>query len=133
MKRIIPILILLISIQHTWAQENATNDTFDPAFVHSVYFWLHNPDSDADRTAFETALKTLLKESRYTKTNYIGTAPKAIRDVVDDSFTYKLIVTFESGEEQEKYQNEEAHLKFIEDAKHLWKKVLVYDAVELAD
>ena len=115
------------------SQDTNESLSFDPNFVHTVFFWLNNPDNAEDRAAFEAALKQLLKDSKYTKTNYIGTAPKAIRDVVDDSFSYKLVVTFESAEEQELYQNEEAHLKFIEDAKHLWKKVVVYDAIELGD
>ena len=129
MKRSVFLLLFIAYSSVGFAQEELKN--FDPNFVHSVYFWLHNPESEEDRADFETALKLLLKNSKYTKTNYIGTAPKAIRDVVDDSFTYKLIVTFNSAEEQELYQGEEAHLKFIEDANHLWKKVIVYDAVEM--
>jgi len=116
----------LLSSAH--GQENAEIE-FDPAFVHAVYFWLHNPDEPADRNAFESSLNTLLENSKYTKTNYVGTPPKAIRDVVDDSFTYFLLVTFESEEAQEAYQVEAAHLKFIEDAGHLWNKVVVYDAL----
>ena len=115
------------------SQDKENSSSFNPNFVHTVFFWLNNPDSAEDRATFEAALKQLLNDSKYTKTNYIGTAPKAIRDVVDDSFTYKLVVTFESAAEQELYQNEEAHLKFIEDAKHLWNKVVVYDAIELGD
>ncbi len=111
-----------------FGQETKTERTFDPAFVHSVYFWLHNPDSDSDRAAFEDAINTLLANSKYTKTNFVGTPPKAIREVVDDSFTYNLLVTFESAEAQEGYQVEEAHLTFIREAQHLWKKVVVYDA-----
>ena len=115
------------------AQANAQESQeveFDPAFVHAVYFWLNNPDEEADRLAFEVALNRLLETSEYTKTNYVGTPPKAIRDVVDDTFTYCLLVTFESEEAQEAYQVEPAHLKFIEDAGHLWKKVVVYDAID---
>ena len=110
------------------AQE-ANSIEFDPAFVHVVYFWLKAPDNKQDRASFEQALNTLLKDSKYTKTNYVGTPPTAIRDVVDDSFTYCLIVTFENAEAQESYQVEEAHLKFIDDANHLWDKVVVYDAL----
>ena len=133
MKKIVLLIsFILLTFQGT-SQEKDNSATFNRNFVHTVFFWLHNPDSAEDRTAFEAALKQLLKDSKYTKTNYIGTAPKAIRDVVDDTFTYKLVVTFESDEEQELYQNEEAHLKFIEDAKHLWSKVVVYDAIELGD
>ena len=111
------------------AQE--TTAEFDSNFVHVVYFWLHNPDDQEDRKLFETTLNTFLDASEYTKTNFLGKPPKAIRDVVDDSFTYNLIVTFDSEAAQEKYQNEAAHLAFIEKAKHLWKKVVVYDAIPL--
>ena len=115
---------------HTASFAQAENSMeFDPSFVHVVYFWLNAPDNNADRASFEKALNTLLENSNYTKTNYVGTPPKAIREVVDDSFTYCLIVTFESEEAQEAYQVEPAHLKFIEDAGHLWDKVVVYDAL----
>lgn len=104
---------------------------FDESFVHNVYFWLKNPDNSTDRAAFEKGLRTFLDNSAYAKTKFVGTPPKAIRDVVDDSYTYNMIVTFASEELQEKYQNEEAHLKFIADCKHLWEKVVVYDALGL--
>jgi len=131
MKHIIFIFFVTMTTQFGFSQDAPSAIDFDPNFVHSVYFWLKNPDKLADRQDFETALKKLLTKSKYTKTNYIGTAPKAIRDVVDDSFTYKMIVTFESAEDQELYQTEDVHLQFIEEANHLWGKVVVYDAVEL--
>lgn len=131
MKKLLITLVLTTIYLNAYSQKKEEMKTFDPAFVHSVYFWLNNPDSNGDRLAFETAIEKLLTTSKYTKTNYLGTAPKAIRDVVDDSFTYNLLVTFESAEAQELYQNEDVHLEFIEEAKHLWKKVVVYDAVEL--
>ena len=113
----------------TYGQEGKAAADFDPAFVHSVYFWLHNPDSETDRAAFEKAIHTLLTNSKYTKTNFLGIPPKSTRDVVDGSFTYNLFVTFASSEAQEAYQVEAAHLAFIEEAQSLWKKVVVYDAV----
>lgn len=128
MKRTISGLILFVSFS-LFSQSDDSMKTFDQNFVHVVYFWLHNPDDQEDRRQFETALYKLLQDSKYAKTNFVGKAPKAIRDVVDDSFTYNLLVTFESEEAQEAYQVEDAHLKFIDEAKHLWKKVVVYDAV----
>ena len=133
MKKLLLTLIVLFFVQMSMAQQQDMKMELDPAFVHSVYFWLHNPDKAEDRAEFETAIKKLLKDSKYTKTNYLGTPPKAIRDVVDDSFTYNLLVTFESEEAQEMYQTEEAHLEFIESAKHLWNKVVVYDAIGLKE
>ncbi len=128
MKRVACLLAFLICFA-AYSQKDDNMKTFDPNFVHVVYFWLHKPDKQEDRTEFEAAINKLLDASKYTKTNYLGTAPKAIRDVVDDSFTYNLLVTFESAEAQEAYQTEDVHLQFIEEAKHLWKKVVVYDAI----
>jgi hypothetical protein len=110
--------------------EKTTQDMkeFDPHFAHTVYFWLKNPDSQEDRAAFEKSLGTFLDNSAYAKTKFIGTPPQASRDVVDGSFTYSLIVTFESAEAQQKYQVEPPHKKFVEESEELWEKVIVYDS-----
>ncbi|WP_238718884.1 Dabb family protein [Pelagihabitans pacificus] len=104
---------------------------FDANFVHTVYFWLKNPDSEADRTAFVTSLQNFLDNSAYAKTKFIGTPPRASRDVVDGSFTYSLIVTFDSAEAQQKYQDEAPHKLFVEESSKLWTKVIVYDSMGL--
>lgn len=101
---------------------------FDPAFTHVVYFWLNNPDNQTERLEFEAAVRELMSKSRYTKTNFLGRPPKATREVVDDSFTYTMILTFESAAAQSAYQKEQVHLDFIEKAGHLWEKVVVFDA-----
>lgn len=120
------LVILMAACNGSQADQNTE---FDPNYAHVVYFWLKNPDSEQDRTTFETSLRKFLDNSQFAKTNFIGTPPKATRDVVDDSFTYNLIVSFESAEAQEEYQKEEAHLQFIEESKHLWTRVVVYDAI----
>lgn len=111
-----------------YGQTNTEMKEFDANFTHTVYFWLANPDNQEDRTAFETSLQKFLDNSHYAKTKYIGVPPRASREVVDGSFTYSLIVTFESAEIQQKYQDELAHKLFIEESSHLWIKVIVYDS-----
>lgn len=101
---------------------------FDPTYAHVVYFWFKNPDNASDRLLFEKSLRTFLDNSEYAKTQFIGTPPKSIRAVVDDSFTYNLIVSFESAQAQQAYQVEAPHKKFITECAHLWEKVIVYDA-----
>ncbi|QBA63249.1 Dabb family protein [Muriicola soli] len=128
MKRIV-FLVLASLLVLSCNGQNESTDTFDAAFVHSVYIWLKNPESTKDRAAFEASMETFMKNSLYAKTKFLGTPPKASREIVDDSYTYNLIVTFASAEDQDKYQKEEAHLKFIEESEHLWKKVLIYDAI----
>ncbi|MDO1499197.1 Dabb family protein [Winogradskyella maritima] len=39
-----------------------------------------------------------------------------------------LIVTFESDEAQQAYQDEAPHKLFIEESSDLWSKVIVYDS-----
>jgi len=133
MKRTILIFTFLIISMASYCQENQTMKNFDPAFVHTVFFWLNNPDNDTDRSKFETSLGKFLKNSDFAKTNFIGTPPSASRDVVDGSFTYSLVVSFESAEAQQKYQEEPAHLLFIEESSNLWNKVIVYDSMGIGN
>ncbi|MEM1336779.1 MAG: Dabb family protein [Bacteroidota bacterium] len=130
MKKIVFTALLLLPVLGT-AQKNTTTE-FDSTFAHSVYFWLKQPESVEDRAQFEAALQKFLDTSKYAKTNFLGIPPKAVREVVDDSFTYNLIVTFESAAAQQAYQEEKAHLVFIEECKDLWQRVVVYDALGIA-
>lgn len=131
MKKTIFTLLLLIFTIASNGQTEETMREFDANFAHTVYFWLANPDNQKDRAAFETSLKKFLDHSAYAKTHFIGTPPRASRDVVDGSFTYSLIVTFESGDAQQKYQDEAPHKLFIEESSHLWTKVIVYDSTSI--
>lgn len=127
------LLTLVLSLLSPWQSfaGNTEKPEFDPTFTHVVYFWLKNPDNAADRTKFEASIKEFMSTSQYAKTRFVGVAPKASRDVVDGSFTYSLILSFESAEAQEKYQAEPAHIAFVETCKDLWAKVIVYDSIPL--
>ncbi|MEH6680497.1 MAG: Dabb family protein [Sediminicola sp.] len=106
---------------------------FDPTFVHTVFFWMKDPGNAENNKKFELSLRKFLDSSKYAKTQFIGTPPKATRDVVDDSFTYSLVLSFNSAEAQEQYQKEEAHLLFIEESQDFWEKVVVYDSQGIAN
>lgn len=139
-KSVIAILFLTLAIKSYGQTEtdsrSSENDKkmtkpmkeFDSHFAHTVFFWLKNPDSQEDRKAFETSLQKFLDKSAYAKTTFIGKPPRASRDVVDGSFTYSLILSFESAEAQQKYQDEPPHKVFIEESEELWEKVIVYDS-----
>ncbi|MGS0525176.1 Dabb family protein [Zobellia nedashkovskayae] len=121
------ILFLTLAITANGQTKNDMRE-FDPSFAHTVFFWFKNPDNKADRATFEKSLQKFLDNSQYAKTSFIGMPPKASRDVVDGSFTYSLIVTFESAEAQKNYQDEAPHKVFIEESSALWEKVIVYDS-----
>jgi len=127
MKTITTLLFLTLSLT-ALCQTKETMNKFDSNFAHTVYFWLKNPDSKEDCKAFETSLQKFLDNSAFAKTKFIGKPPRASRDVVDGSFTYSLIVSFESAEAQKNYQDEAPHKLFIEESSKLWAKVIVYDS-----
>ena len=103
-------------------------------FAHTVYFWLNNPDNMVERDAFEASLKNFLNSSIYIQTKHVGVPAKTgHRDVVDDGYTYSLLLTFENQAAQDKYQDEAVHKQFIEESSHLWSKVVVYDSENILD
>ncbi len=101
----------------------------EEGFVHVVYFWLKRPENDGDRTSFLKSLKTYLGKVEVIQSSFVGSPAASDRDVVDDSFTFNIVLTFKTIEDQEIYQEHPAHLKFIEESSALWNKVVVYDAL----
>ena len=128
MKRQIFTIFFLALFAVSCNQNKATMTTFDPTFAHTVYIWFKEPNNIEHKQKFEASLKKFLESSKYAKTHFIGKPPKASRDVVDGSFTYSIILSFESAEAQQKYQEEPVHLVFVKECEALWKKVVVYDS-----
>ncbi|TRO67136.1 Dabb family protein [Christiangramia sabulilitoris] len=129
MKSLLKVAFIIFFLCDTvsYGQENQPLE-LNENFTHVVYFWLNNPENPDDRQAFEKSLKQLLASSKYAQTKFIGVPAQTPREVVDNSYTYSLILSFSSREEQDKYQKEPAHLAFIKESEHLWKKVQVYDS-----
>lgn len=100
-------------------------------FAHVVLFWLKNPDSQEDREKFEASVGKFIKSSRFVRSMHLGKPADTRRPVIDASYSYCMIVTFDSKEEQDEYQAEPVHQLFIEESKDLWEKVTVYDSVNL--
>lgn len=100
-----------------------------PGLVHSVFFWLKEGISPADKSAFLAGVNSLKKISSV-KNCYIGPpAPTEARGVVDNSFSYALIVHFDDVAGHDAYQVDPIHLKFVEEQQDKWTKVVVYDNV----
>jgi len=97
-------------------------------FIHHVYFWLHHPESKADKTALIEGLQKLSKASTI-KSFHIGQPAATKRDVIDSSYSISWLLYFDNAADQDSYQTDPIHLKFVAECKHLWKKVVVYDTV----
>ncbi len=127
------VILLFSLILITSCMEKQKSDVVPGPFAHTVYFWLKNPDSATDRVAFETSLKKFINQSVYIQTKHIGRPAATDRDVIDNTYTYSLLLTFKDIETQAQYQDEPKHKLFIEEASDLWKKVVVYDSENLLD
>ena len=101
----------------------------EQTFSHHVFFWLHNPDNPDDRAEFEKGIQDLLEVPQIQSYHFGVPAETGHRDVVEDSYTYSYQVFFEDKESHDIYQEHPIHQEFINDYQHLWKKVVVYDAV----
>lgn len=97
-------------------------------FVHHVFFWLKNPDNEADKAKLVEGLKTLLLIPGI-KTAHIGQPASTRRSVIESSYAISWLLFFDNPEEEAVYQQHPIHLKFVEDYSHLWEKVIVYDSV----
>ena len=95
-------------------------------FVHTVYFWLKEGTTEEEKTAFEKGL-AMLGTVPTVKTIFFGPPAKTPRDVVDNSYGYGLTLLFKDRADQDSYQDDPIHHKFIDAHKHLWERVQVYD------
>ena len=98
-------------------------------FVHHVYFWLKNPESKEDLQKLIEGLKKLTK-IKYIRMFHIGVPADTNRGVIDTSYSISWLNIFDNKEDEEKYQTDPVHLKFVEECSPLWSKVVVYDSVD---
>lgn len=96
-------------------------------FIHHVFFWLKNPDSKADRNKLIEGLNKLSKVKTI-KSFHIGQPATTNREVIDRSYSISWMVIFKNKADQDSYQTDPIHLKFVEECSGVWNKVVVYDS-----
>jgi len=100
------------------------------ALVHHVFFWLKEPKNEAHKKQLVAALTELLKVKTI-KMSHIGfPAGTESRDVVDHSYSVSYLVMFDNQKDQDSYQVDPIHTKFVAENSNLWSKVVVYDSVD---
>lgn len=99
-------------------------------FVHVVFFWLVD-DSKKTKEKFLSELKVFIDNVDLIQTKHIGSPADTDREVIDNTWSYSLILSFNSKKEHDLYQEHQLHKDFIENASSLWKEVQVYDSEKL--
>jgi hypothetical protein len=112
------------------AANNTQQKEMKNIFVHHVYFWLKNAGNKEDFDKLVAGLKKL-SAVKTIKQFHIGKPGATKRDVIDTSYAVSWLVLFDNKADQDSYQTDPIHLKFVEECSSLWEKVIVYDSVDL--
>ena len=108
-----------------------TKSPKEKSLVHHVFFWLKNPKSEEDKRKLISGLKTLalIPTIRQMHVGVIASTEK--REVVDTSWDVSELMFFDDEVGQKTYQDHPLHQNFVKNCSPLWKKVLVYDAINV--
>ncbi len=114
-----------------FVQSQADKTQKNGVFSHTVLIWFDNPDDVNLQKSFEEDCAKFINNSKFIVSYHLGKPAETNRPIIDNSYTYCLIVTFETEVDQEKYQDEAIHKEFVEKYKNHWSKLLIYDSISI--
>jgi hypothetical protein len=95
--------------------------------IHNVYFWLKEDLGDKAKLKFAEGLVALTNDPNV-ESGYAGPpADTGQRDVVDNSYSFGLVLVFQDKAGHDDYQKGAPHRRFLEEHMDKWEKVLVFD------
>lgn len=109
------------------AKASQPSKVLEGNFVHMVFFWL-KPEVDVDSFIVES--KKFVSQVPQVIGYHMGKPADTPREVVDNSYSVSLLVTFASREDQDVYQKHPAHLQYVGDNKDKWLDVKIYDSLK---
>jgi hypothetical protein len=101
-------------------------------FIHTVYFWLKEGTSEAEKQQLVTDCRVLLGSIETVRFLEVGFPAGTTRDVVDNSYGVGLVVHFDDKKGHDFYQDAPAHKDFIARNQAIWERVQVYDLLVAA-
>jgi hypothetical protein len=122
--------ITTVALTGTAGLTQAMNTEKKP-LLHHVFFWLKNPESATDKQELIKGLKTLAAIPSIRQIHIGVLASTEKRDVVDTSWDVSELMFFEDAAGQKVYQDHPVHQAFVNNYSHLWKKVIVYDSIDV--
>ena len=95
-------------------------------FVHNVFFWLKDGLDDGEVAAFEKGLQSLCG-IEFVTSGFYGKPAATDRPVIDSSYSYGMMLTFDDKMAQDAYQVSETHQQFLAEHRAKRTRVLIYD------
>lgn len=117
------------TVAPVFAASVSGKEAADKVVNHYVLFWLKKDLTEKQVEEFTGFFEMLRTIPGVRKFYYGKPADSKSRDVVDNSFTYNLMIQFDTLEELEVYGVHPIHMDAIEKYSHLWEKVVVHDSV----
>lgn len=96
--------------------------------MHVVNFWLKQDITESDRSEFIKGV-TSLEAIKELASFHVGKPAPTDRPVIDRSYDYCLVCTFENKADHDAYQIDPIHDNFRDNYAQYWDKVLIYDSV----
>ena len=97
--------------------------------IHVVYFWLKEDLTDDDEKDFLKFFEILKTVPTVKSLQVCKPAPTNPRDVVDNSFSYNILVGFDSMKDINVYETHAIHTDAAAKYSKYWTKVQVRDSV----
>ena len=94
--------------------------------IHTVFFWLKQNVSDAERGLFENELNKLTRDPEIQQRR-VGKPASTNRDVIDSSYDFGVSLCFKNLDSHNRYQVGDVHQEFLKQCQDLWERVQVYD------
>ena len=98
-------------------------------FMHAVYFWLQENLPAEQLADFERGLHTLPTITEISRA-HIGKPAPTDRPVIDNSYSYALILEFTDQARHDRYQEHPVHQQFVKDCSNYWVRVQIYDSIK---
>ena len=97
-------------------------------FIHSVYFWLRDDLTSADRKRFEDGIRSLVAIDSVGH-GYIGEPASTDRAVIERGYTHALILIFADQRAHDDYQAHPVHDRFRDQCAGYWSGIRIFDTV----
>ncbi len=99
--------------------------------IHTVFFWLSNDVGAAGRATFENGLDLLTRDPHIVA-RHIGRPAATDRPVIDSTYSYAIVLRFETLADHDAYQVSDAHQVFLDSCSGIWSRLQVYDIEDIA-
>src|SRR5690606_41994027 len=113
---------------NTNPEKNTTMEN-NEVIAHYVLIWLNDGLSEQEINDFANFFEELKTIPSIKSLHYGRAAATNPRDVVDNSFTYNLLVFFDNMDDINEYETHPVHLAAIEKYSKFCNKVVVHDSV----